>query len=321
MPHNVPRRLLSFNLRLWRHLSLKGATVILLASILLTTVAIQAVNFTQQIPPPTEFSSDIQIGLRVNELDLSEADSLHLEGWKRNYIFSSNLPLVTLTLNYILISDQFVLENNIKHVCFIDFYIVNQDVEEPTQDLLSDETCMEYGLTYIPGQSNDIAALLYDPYKSDYTNTFYYPFDKRSVSFNIIIKTRFLDHNNNNLELSPDVRIFVTSGNSEDLWSLYPINDGESGFDLRLSRPLIYQILLIMVSLIVLLLMIHLNRINRRDSFWEITVGIFLGLWGIHDVLIPVSINSRTLVSSVILFLYLILTLFIIVEHFVKSWE
>jgi hypothetical protein len=94
-----------------------------------------------------------------------------------------------------------------------------------------------------------------------------------------------------------------------------------SDITISMKRLIMYQALVISVVILVILLIGHLSKITERVGFWEVAAGVFLGLWGVHEVLIPAHITSVTLVSPIFLVLYLILVIFIIYETINKEWN
>lgn len=270
-------------------------------------------------------SADIQIGLHVDEVDRNEIEETPLELWEKSFVSKTNLPLVILSLDYIYLSPQFILENNAKTICFQEISIQNLDVDQsPKQNLVEREECVEYGVNYIA--SGDYVALIYNVYKPGYKDPYFYPFDERTIRFDLVTNIRIYDNDKKEIAAKslPIVTAVTRSYNSgENLWILSTESDNnQDRFQiLEMRRLLIYKILIGFVILLVFIVIRHLHLMKRRSDFFQVATGIFLGLWGMREILIPSSIATITLVDTIFLFLYLLIAMFIIYETFTRQLE
>lgn len=271
-----------------------------------------------KIPKP-DLKSDIQIGLRAQEIGIGETiDSITgLEFWVDEYRNSLYVPLVAFSLDYI-----YVNPNTLNGVyCIGELKIISNDVAQPEQTLIQDpgiclDTSQNYK-NYILGYSNKFVILAYNPYGFSYSSPYRYPFDSRSLHFRIFTKVytggqmarQYLD-------INPDIVIATSQSKiGRESWTIVPdpqIQNGKMNFMLTLTRPIKYQALTVVI--LITLGITILSLLLVEESFWEVAVGILLGLWGIQDVLIPKFVDPPTIVSDFVLFLYFLLSVVILLH-------
>jgi hypothetical protein len=74
--------------------------------------------------------------------------------------------------------------------------------------------------------------------------------------------------------------------------------------DVTLRRLLSVRILTVLLLLILVGFITFLPFVKETGSAIELSLGIFFGLWGIQDVLIPGDIEYTTLIHSLLMMLY-----------------
>ncbi|HAW51546.1 MAG TPA: hypothetical protein DCX54_04335 [Flavobacteriales bacterium] len=75
--------------------------------------------------------------------------------------------------------------------------------------------------------------------------------------------------------------------------------------NLHLIRYSFYQIVLIIFLLVMIPITLLLNNV-MQEGFFEVAFGLLLGLWGMHEILVPVYVQSSALIDFIIYILYVL---------------
>lgn len=280
------------------------------------------------IPQPADTSSDVIIGLRIEELNNEDVigsrtndvnddlDKISLLPWKKEYMQRLNVPIVSVSLDYIFVSPSFLSTNQI---CFSSLKIHKNDFNSDEQNLIKEEICARSGVNFYINQSTDFATFLYDKYGGDYVSPYFYPFDSRTINLGLLLDARFLDANNKELSsiVNPQVTTLVVSQRSENVWSLKSTSQ-INNLELTTRRPIIYWLLSVLMLPVIFIAISSLIFLDDEEGYWEVAVSI-LGIWSIREVLLPESIKGPTIVSDIILTFYLFLS-FVILFIFTRTF-
>lgn len=309
-------------------------TVVLVLIVIIVIVMFfmqQVQNSSYDLPDISHTSSDLVIGLRVDEIDPGEIVNLSIESWKKDYIQRYNVPIISIALDYIYVSQKFLSTDQI---CFYNLSVSTKESSPITQSLINEEICNVAGLNFFLNQSTRPITFLYDNYSEDYVDPYFYPFDSRKFPFLLAIDVHILDKNNQELSTVsvPSVSVAVVSQRGKEVW-LIENSDQINNLKLTSHRPLIYIVLsslMLPVIFIAILSLLFLAEVpdkpgqedeDAESGYWEVAVGI-LGIWSIQEVLLPEYIDRPTIVGDIILALYLFLAciiLFIFVRSLLKQ--
>jgi hypothetical protein len=229
VPSQLHQLILNFSGKVVQFITrnIKNVTILIVTCIFSVQIY-QLVKSSNPLPNEQNIQADIQIGLRIDEIDRNELDLASLELWESYYTYNTNLPLVIISVEYIYISPLFISRNDIKSVCFQGIYIENKDVrveikesEPHLQNLVTNYKCAESEMNYIP--SKNFAVLVYNPYKYGFRPPYFFPFDKRTINFDLSTKLTFRNDEDNDVDIKsiPNVRAVGRAQNSgESIWLL-----------------------------------------------------------------------------------------------------
>ncbi|MCL1495857.1 MAG: hypothetical protein M1G31_34685 [Pseudanabaena sp. Salubria-1] len=134
---------------------------------------------------------------------------------------------------------------------------------------------------------------------------YYFPFDERSLYIGPHIS---LYTNDNEKQKIVDYEIagWVTAPNSDEK-IIFENSDRDRQPNIRvyLYRPFAYRALTLILLGSLFLFIISLAFLKDNGTFLEVSIGILFGLWGVQNILIPQNIKDTTIISSLILTLYI----------------
>jgi len=300
-------------------------SIVLLAIIVIVFIFFKHINSSEyRLPEEQNTSDDIVIGLRVEEISWNDDTIFPIENWKKDYAKRFNVPLVSVSLDYIYVSPNYLSYNKIEQACLSKIIVISSGNDDSEHNLTREDLCSTKGINYFFNQSTNHATLLYNVYDGDYIDPYYFPFDKRSLSFGLSVDARLLDVNNQEVpsSIQPQVNVKISSNKGRESWNLENTNT-LNNLKLTLRRPIMYPILsyimlpVILIAIVSLLFLITDNKDDIEADYWQVAIGI-LGIWSIRDVLLPNFIDGSTIVEDIILAFYIFLS-FIILFIFVKS--
>ena len=311
----------------------QGVRIILLLLLVIVSyyVAVPISRALLFYPKNTLFPK-IVVGLKIKELDDSEitatealqagldntateqTNHIEIPKWQRDYYSKFEVPLVIISLDYIYIPSTPGLPH--QKICVKALSIRHSvpDKKRSTESrllLTTQPVCLNQGMNYFISDASELKSVIYN----SYLDSFWYPFDYRTLDFEIKMDGYTTGVERNYPDLVFDVTTIPARWVS---WKIYPASQQKLDYQstrlgIILTRPLLYPLLSILVPFTVFMLLVKIlpNVVRERGSFWEITVGLTLGLWSFSEVLIPSYINFPTLIGYVILLLYIPLVRFI----------
>ena len=120
-----------------------------------------------------------------------------------------------------------------------------------------------------------------------------------------------------------DVQINIAS-NEQEVWQINSQEINDEGTALKIEsnilRPLKEQILTLSVLISILIVIVILPIITDPSNFWD-AFGVFIGLWGIQDIIIPTYIDSNTIVRDLIGRIYILVPLMVLFKLLKNIWE
>ncbi|MFT3892098.1 MAG: lamin tail domain-containing protein [Anaerolineales bacterium] len=127
----------------------------------------------------------------------------------------------------------------------------------------------------------------------------FFPFDEQNILIDIF--SRQSSNTNNGSFFRPSLEITI----SQPGWIGEFYTDEKGLTNLHLSRPTFYKAILLTFAAIMAILIFFLNEIVEiTDGFFEVAFGLLLGLWGMHEILIPDYIASSIPIDAIIYTLY-----------------
>ena len=286
-------------------------------------------DFKSSGPNPNSLPTgqNIQIGLKAREVDYGEITSVVLDPFEEGIVNHLNIPLVLTTLDYIYIPSGYLARE--EQLCIQKLDIESQGLGSSAQKLIDPalsggkDLCFGSGQNIIIGEPT--AKLIYNRYSRDYIDLYQYPFDSRSLNFNISIDAYAIDKSNDQklfVKLK-DVEIRVASTEKE-VWLLNTQNVDDTPDEIALKMTMMRHpkekklALAVLASL--LMVLIGLPLFTSTDSFWD-AVGVLIGLWGVQDIIIPDYIHSNTIVRDFIGRIYLLIPVMIVFKILKGYWE
>ncbi len=267
---------------------------------------------------------DVVVGLRIKELSPDDLIKGNVPQWQLDHYQQLGIPPVLISLDYIYIPQDVVLSG--LEYCFKEMTVRSQyskdkvvqskifDTIKPVCVGQGQDQELKHGTNRILSRENRteeneiIDSFIYN----NYVDHFWYPFDFHTINLSIDIKGTFT--NKDDIEsdyIKPIIR--VTSVPPHWL-AIVRFNRSSNTYNIVLMRLPIYIALTILVPYAVTRILMILRKVVRQHgSFWEVTVAMVFGLSGLSSLFVPDYINYPTLASSLLLFLYLLITIFIIV--------
>jgi hypothetical protein len=289
---------------------------ILLAPLIIILFYLVTVPVSREVLfyPKSMLSPKIVIGFKIKELGDNEFSAIDVPQWQQDYYSKFNIPPVVVSLDYIYVPQNPQISNkelcigelNIKHFVPNRYQFTESNLLKTTSPI-----CLDLGMTYFVFHESKQKAFIYNRH----LDPFWYPFDYRSLDFEILVDGSLkgkelgkLDYVVDIVSIPPRWVSWIVLPKSEDKLDIQNVN-----LSVYLTRPLLYPLLSVLVPFTVFMLLVRIlpNVARERGSFWEITVGLILGLWGFSEVLIPGYINFPTLIGYVILSLYIPLVFFV----------
>ncbi len=121
----------------------------------------------------------------------------------------------------------------------------------------------------------------------------WYPFDEQKIKLNITVMSDDFE------PFSPSLQILVVQPGWDGI-----IDTGQTEEPtLHLKRPNLYRVIFFVFFISLFYIVPYLNYI-ASDSFFEVAFGLLLGLWGIHQILVPAYIESSILIDIFVYTLY-----------------
>lgn len=272
--------------------------------------------------------SAITIGLSMHEVEAKDIPTSDINAWQKQYLARHKVPFSLLSLDYIYVPENLVSGGN--PLCVAEIKITSESSLDPTGDIIylvaenvdkvedADESintsrqdlCLVAGKNLIFPDRFQVAPVAY----SKYIDPYFYPFDIRVVEYNLSSQ---LYYKTTRDTLDADTQVLMSV--SPPRWipdtKIMPNFEGEKSLALRttFNRFPLFRVLSLIVPMSIFSIIIILPRIRDEvGSFWEVIVGLILGLWGLSEVLIPSYIDYPTIIETIILFLYFIIGLFVI---------
>lgn len=303
--------------------------------IFLTIVGILLIYNTLSRKSTIMYSSkatSIELGLSIVEqdpsaiLDQLPTNSDTAAETKSNsitsFLLQSSAPAAQIFLDYIFIPNDGKLPTPFNLICFDK--IVTKSHGAPVQlfsnsSLLSNLTVD--GDSYIykfqnercapKGTKNIVPHILLGivPVESRAIGTFikgfqashFFPFDRQNIPLDITVETDEFE------AFSPSLTVVI----AQKGWDGVVKNGALDTPTLQLKRFLLYRIVfgvffVIMIITIAFLNHVLPNGVLDKGNYLQITFGLLLGLWGLHQMLKPTYIDSSTLIDIAIYTLYLL---------------
>src|SRR5512139_851393 len=156
MPARPSRRRMKF-----RSLSLPEWIIVVVASISIIVLFFTHIRTSNSnINDITTTNADMVVGLRIEEIDGKKIASLPLESrgsdynqvetWKVDYAQKFNVPLLSISVDYIYISPKFISSNQI---CLYKLKLSTKSADPIVQDLIKEEICNVSGLNFFVNKS------------------------------------------------------------------------------------------------------------------------------------------------------------------------
>lgn len=263
--------------------------------------------------------STITIGLSLREIEPADIPVLDINAWQMQYLARHKVPFSLISLDYIYIPDSFISNGN--SLCIAEIKITSESSLDPSGDVIylvneiideneventeKQEICLVAGKNVIFPDHFQIAPIAY----SKYIDPYFYPFDTRTVKYNLSSQLYFKDTGK---DLNADTQVLMSV--SPPRWipntkiATQLVDRDELELKTTFHRFPLFEVLSIILPISMLFIFILLYRIrNEFGSFWEVIVGLILGLWSLSEVLVPSYIDYPTITGTLILFLYIII--------------
>lgn len=282
---------------------------------------------TGQNPNSLPTGQNLQIGLKGREVDFSELSSVALDPFEEGIVNHLNVPLVLASLDYLYIPNGFLAEG--EKLCIQKLEIESQGLGSSAQKLIDPtlsggtDLCFESGQNIIIGEPT--VKLIYNRFSKEYIDLYQYPFDSRSLTFNVSIRAYVLGK-------TTDEKLFIKIGDvgiqvastEKEVW-LIENHEGENvagviEIKMTMMRHPKEKMLALAVLASLLMVLIGLPLFTNADSFWD-AVGVLIGLWGIQEIIIPNYIHSNTIIRDFIGRIYLLIPVMIIFKLLKGYWE
>lgn len=235
-------------------------------------------------------------------------------------LFQASNPTAQIFLDYIFIPDSQDIPKD--EICFRRMRTTNSDgsltqlfsKNKALGSLLIDgnsyiyefpaDTCVQKGkrnliphvlLGIVPVESHGLFASI-----KGFQAVQSYPFDKQEIPLNIIVETNEFE------PFSPSLQVVV----AQKGWDGNIRVDTSAEPTLQLFRRGFYKSFFLAFFIIMILIIPFLNNVvPDAGGFFQIAFSLLLGLWGMHQILLPAYITSSTLVDMAIYFLYILVIL------------
>ena len=291
-------------------------------------------------------SSDIRVRLAIIPPDGTN-QSIELEVKEISFFSQKPLPqnaknICTHTLHVMLLGGSKVWSGSDIHR-----FLSEKEICKP----ISSETLFDDSVLYSASlyDRDDDSFTLSEPLFLE-NDPFYYPYDGFDIQLGAFVIVRFTDENGNQIEekpLVPELMIDSQGGQDwdrteetspyNDFWDVWSIGSFQVGDTLTIKvtddlylpliknelqeppilfffRPIIIRVIfpIIIFSFLVLLLLITLS--DSLELFFSGATAILVGFFGIRAVLIPATMQTRTLVDISIMGLYVVFALSILLQ-------
>ena len=259
-------------------------------------------------------------------------------------------PISKVVVNSVSLSVKHFQEFDTDQVCFDYIVLFDRDILSPPQQkdnlTVHDRGDPEERCISLQEKSDRVTSYVGFPFGSLELNLldisydpFYYPFD--SYYGEVLIAEQYSFFNRGKLVksvmIAPVVNIDIVQDNSwradiQDLgvvpaplteattdtfrMSIIETQDTASGFSIRLSRPLIYRIVYVLIVLLVIVLIAFISILESTEIFLQIALALFFGIYGLNTILLPQQINHQSVHNFLVLGMYLLLGA-VIIDHFV----
>ncbi len=141
-----------------------------------------------------------------------------------------------------------------------------------------------------------------------------FPFDEQKIELNITFDGTFDGQEVS--RFSPTLEVVV----AQQGWIGSFEKNNSGGESLHLQRYPFYKIVLLIFLLVMIPITLLLNNvIDESSGFFEVAFGLLLGLWGMHEILVPVYVHSSALIDFIIYILY-VLVIGEILFEVLKGW-
>jgi hypothetical protein len=292
--------------------------------------------FTNAIGDKSTFlyqnESSILLGLSIIEQEPSSILGTFLDGNNANNTETKNItssllqssnPSAQIFLDYIYIPNNSI---SIDRICFQEI-VTTKNNNIPTQLLFGsnglsdlkigsnsyiyefqDNRCANKGenhiaphilLGIVPVDSYAMFGLV-----KGYRSSQFFPLDEQKIELDITVMSDEFE------PFSPSLQVVVAHKG----WNGTIRYDNPKKPILHLTRSGVYKWIFGAFFLIMAIIIRSLNDIvDELGSFFEITFGLLLGLWGMHEILVPAYIVSSILIDITIYILY-ILVMIVILE-------
>ena len=134
-----------------------------------------------------------------------------------------------------------------------------------------------------------------------------FPFDEQKIDLKISFDGTF--DGDNVKRFSPLLEVVV----AQKGWTKSVEESGTASTRLHLERYAFYKIVLVIFLLVMIPITLLLNNV-MQEGFFEVAFGLLLGLWGMHELLVPVYVQSSALIDFIIYLLYVLVIGEILIE-------
>jgi len=282
-------------------------------------------NFTANeiYPIVLEGNTPIFLGISIVEQDystilkdLDDDQEGKLGNWLTSFLLQSPQPAALLYLDYISIPQD---PNIPTDICFKTITVsksenipgqITTDINLSGLQNLPDkyiytfptDRCMTQGQKYIMPHVllgvlpvNSSANFLFQNIQG-FRAADYFPFDKREIVLNITVES-------DQVIFPPSFETVV----AQEGWDGNYIFNSEEKPVLQLTRFSFYKWVLAIFFIIMAVIIPLLNNVvEETGGFFEVSFGLLLGLWGMHEILTPTYIKTSIPIDIAIYTLYIL---------------
>lgn len=205
------------------------------------------------------YGNNIVVGLKIKELSEEDYKHITLPKWQQLFRTKLDIPLMLITVDYIYVPESAF---NKGRICIETLTIQNLKPEERQIEVVLVKSTASYTVCLNPG----INYLIQDSIESDieiqafildsYTNPFWYPFDRRTLKFDLQLKAFY--HEQPGVENKFTVNPAIETQTIPPTWfSRAFVSENPGGEEVRvvLSRPPLYAVLSVLMPIGILLIL------------------------------------------------------------------
>lgn len=153
-------------------------------------------------------------------------------------------------------------------------------------------------LGIVPIESN---ANIFELIEIDGNRPDLFPFDEQQIGLNVAFDGSF--DGKEIFRFSPALEVVT----AQKGW-VGAFEKNDAGIErLHLERYSFYKIVILVFLLVMIPITLLLNNVlDEASGFFEVAFGLLLGLWGMHEILVPVYVPSSALIDFIIYILYVL---------------